>query len=623
MENMENNSIKDNKGYIVVEQNSRNQLIILYADDRACAMTGLTNEELLATDPTRVINGLEMVPVRLDDDHELWILDTAQNRMQRISKLEQMNIALEDALKAAEAANQAKSSFLSNMSHDIRTPMNAIVGMTSIGLSHIDEKSRVQDCLQKIQTASTHLMSLVNDVLDMSRIDSGRITLSEEEFSLADMVHDITIIIRPQAAQKNQSFHMEIGQIYEEQLLGDPLRLRQILVNIIGNAIKYTQTEGNIHVKISQHLEETGSPRESETDTVWLDFLCEDNGIGMSEEFLTKIFLPFERVSNTTISKIEGTGLGMAIVKNILDRMNGKIEVESEEGKGSVFRVSIPIHIASQDQKTLALPKGETVLIVEEKDDRAEQIAGFLQEGGLEPIRIKSGLDAVTWLTEAQYEDRMPCAMLLGQELPDIPILEMAAHVRQLAGQDFPIILVSEGDWAQIEYRAERVGVNAFVPCPLFKSRLFAILSDLIGNGHSDKKTHAGKKIDYSKYRVLLVEDNELNREIAIELLSLIGIQVEEAENGARAVEIFKASPEQYFDLIFMDIQMPVMNGYEATRQIRSMSRQDAKDIWIVAMTANAFVEGIRLSREAGMNEHLSKPVDVERLQEILRTRLK
>lgn len=621
MENMENNSVKDNKGYIIVEQNSENQIIVLYADKMACNMTGLTNEELLATDPTRVINGLEMVPVRLDENHELWILDTAQNRMQRISKLEQMNIALEDALKAAEAANQAKSSFLSNMSHDIRTPMNAIVGMTSIGLSHIDEKSRVQDCLQKIQTASTHLMSLVNDVLDMSRIDSGRITLSEEAFSLADMVHDITILIRPQAAQKNQSFQMEIGQIYEEQLLGDPLRLRQILVNIIGNAIKYTQAEGNIHIKISQHLEETDPAKEN--NTVWLDFLCEDNGIGMSEEFLSRIFLPFERVSNTTISKIEGTGLGMAIVKNILDRMNGKIEVDSEEGKGSVFRVSIPIHIAPQDQNALPLPEGETVLIVEEKDDHAEQIAGFLQEGGLNPICIKSGLDAVTWLTEAQYEERMPCAMLLGQELPDIPVLEMAAHVRQLAGQDFPIILVSEGDWAQIEYRAERAGINAFVPCPLFKSRLFAILSDLTDNSHSDRKTHTGTKIDYGRYRVLLVEDNELNREIAIELLSLIGIQVEQAENGARAVEIFESSPEGYFDLIFMDIQMPVMNGYEATKQIRSMSRQDAKDIWIVAMTANAFVEDIRLSREAGMNEHLSKPVDVERLQEILRTRLK
>lgn len=612
---IKNNSIRENKGYLVIEQTQDSNLQITYADERACTMTGLTKENLLAANPIQVINGLESIPVRLDDSHELWILDSAENRKQRMAELEKMNLALEDALKAAEAANEAKSSFLSNMSHDIRTPMNAIVGMTSIGLSHIDEKARVQDCLQKIQSASTHLMSLVNDVLDMSRIDSGRITLSEEQFSLADMLHDISIILRPQAIQKNQNFQIEIGRIYEENLCGDPLRLRQIMVNIIGNAIKYTQTEGDIQVHFSQHIEENN-------DIVWLDFECKDNGLGMSEEFLTRIFIPFERVSNTTISKIEGTGLGMAIVKNILDRMGGKIEVKSEEGKGSCFNVSIPIRVSPLDTKPLNLPEGQTILVVENKDDRAKQIIGFLQEGNLTPIRMENGLDAVTWLTEAQYEEHMPCAMILGQELSDIPVLEMAAHVRQLAGQDFPIILVSEGDWAQIEYRAARAGISAFVPCPLFKSRLFATLSDLIGSTKGEQASYADM-IDYSKYRILLVEDNELNREIAIELISLTGVQVEEAENGARAVEIFKSSPEGYFNLILMDIQMPVMNGYEATKEIRKLPRQDAKNIWIVAMTANAFVEDIRMSKDAGMNEHLSKPVDVERLQEILRTRLK
>lgn len=619
---IKNSSTRENKGYLVIEQAQDSNLQITYADERACTMTRLTKEELLTANPIQVINGLESIPVRLDDSHELWILDSAENRKQRMAELEKMNLALEDALKAAEAANEAKSSFLSNMSHDIRTPMNAIVGMTSIGLSHIDEKARVQDCLQKIQSASTHLMSLVNDVLDMSRIDSGRITLSEEQFSLADMLHDISIILRPQATQKNQNFQIEIGRIYEENLCGDPLRLRQIMVNIIGNAIKYTQTEGNIQVHCSQHIEKNDKPEEEKNDTVWLDFECKDNGLGMSEEFLTRIFIPFERVSNTTISKIEGTGLGMAIVKNILDRMGGKIEVESEEGKGSCFNVSIPMRVSPPDTKPLNLPEGQTILVVENKDDRAKQIIGFLQEGNLTPIRMKNGLDAVTWLTEAQYEEHMPCAMILGQELSDIPVLEMAAHVRQLAGQDFPIILVSEGDWAQIEYRAVRAGISAFVPCPLFKSRLFATLSNLSGSAKGEPAPHADM-IDYSNYRILLVEDNELNREIAIELISLTGVQVEEAENGARAVEIFKSSPEGYFNLILMDIQMPVMNGYEATKEIRKLPRKDAKNIWIVAMTANAFVEDIRMSKDAGMNEHLSKPVDVERLQEILRTRLK
>ncbi len=532
-----------------------------------------------------------------------------------IDQLTKKIAELEHALEDAREENQAKSSFLSNMSHDIRTPMNAILGMTSIALSHIDEKTRVLDCLQKIHTASEHLMSLVNDVLDMSRIASGRMALNEEPFSLADLVHDITIIVRPQAEQKNQEFQMEIGEMYEESLTGDTLRLRQILVNIIGNAVKYTPENGTVHVSFSQHID-TGAP-----DKVWLDFLCEDNGIGMSKDFLNRIFIPFERVNNTTISKIEGTGLGMSIVKNLLDRMSGKITVESEEGSGSRFYVSIPFALAQQ-QNVRILPAGQTVLLAEKIQARAEQITACLEESGIKTVHIKSGIDAVTWLTEAQYENHMPCALLLGQELIDMPALEMASHVRHLAGKDFPIIYVAEVDWAQLEYRASRAGVNAFVPCPLFKSRLLSTLSDLTRDAQNGRDDFAEKQDDYSQYRLLLVEDNELNREIATEMLSMTGIQIETAENGIQAVETFANAPEGYFDLIFMDIQMPVMNGYDAARKIRALPRNDAQTIWIVAMTANAFVEDIRLSREAGMNEHCSKPVDVERLHEILRKRL-
>ena len=296
----------------------------------------------------------------LDTLHELWILEsTSKSQYQTIlDQLQRQNAELSEALRACEEENQAKSKFLSNMSHDIRTPMNAIMGMTSIGLSHIDEKPRVLDCLQKIQTASSHLMSLVNDVLDMSRIASGRMTLSEETFSLADMVHDITIIIRPQAAQKHQFFQMEIGKIYAENLIGDPLHLRQILVNIIGNAVKYTQKEGSIYVSFAQHIE---SKQQEKQQKVWLDFVCEDNGIGMSPEFLKRIFIPFERVNNSTINKIEGTGLGMSIVKNLLERMGGEITVESTEGKGSCFHLSIPLNVASVNQDQYPLPTGQTV----------------------------------------------------------------------------------------------------------------------------------------------------------------------------------------------------------------------------------------------------------------------
>ncbi len=608
-------------GYVVFEKEGIDFGRILYADDGACELAGLKREEPDLTALLKAAESLDTDRVTLDRGHELWILNTAGSRQMRLAELERVNAALEDALKAAEEANQAKSSFLSNMSHDIRTPMNAIMGMTAIGLAHIDEKSRVQDCLQKIKTASAHLMSLVNDVLDMSRIDSGRLTLNEEVFSLADLIHDIAVIMRPQAALKNQKFHIEIGQIYEESLMGDPLRLRQILVNIIGNAVKYTLEGGEINVCFKQNL--TNGVSSEEQNTVRVDFVCTDNGIGMSREFLKRIFIPFERVNNSTISKIEGTGLGMSIVKNLVDRMGGNIDVESEEGVGSSFHVEIPLGVAPLSRNGRALPAGQTILVAESLDERAVMIMRFLKEGGLVPVQKKTGLETVTWLTEEQFEDRMPCAMLLGQKLPDMPVLELAAHVRQLAGPEFPILLVSEEDWAQIEFRAARAGVNAFVPCPLFQSRLLETLSELIARTGEGGEASSDFHTDYSSYRILLVEDIELNQEIVVEMLSVTGVQVEVADNGAKAVEMFEASPEGHFDLIFMDIQMPVMNGYEATEKIRSLSRKDAQTVWIVAMTANAFVEDIRLSREAGMNEHCSKPIDPDRLQEILRGRFK
>ena len=551
------------------------------------------------------------------ENRELDRIDNQKELENRVLRLERRIRELEGELAHAEEVNRAKSRFLSNMSHDIRTPMNAILGMTAIGLSHIDEKARVQDCLNKIQTASTHLMDLVNDVLDMSRIDSGRLALGEEDFSLADLVHEVAVIVGPQAAQKGQSMKLEIGEILAEELVGDPLRLRQIVVNIVGNAVKYTQAEGTIHLSLAQRPvgERDGERR------VWVDFQCRDNGMGMSPDFLRRIFLPFERVHNDQVSKIEGTGLGMSIVKNLVDQMGGEISVESQEGAGSLFSVSVPLPV-SRSAREPSLPQGQSVLVAEAGSDRFEQLERCLRSGGLEVLREKSGMDAVSRLTEAKYEGRMPCALLLGQELSDMAPLDLAAHVRQLAGADFPILLVSGQDWAQIEYRATRAGVSAFVPCPLFSSRLLGTLSRLIGSGGGAGDS-ADRNADYSAYRVLLVEDNELNREIAGELLGMTGVQVETAEDGKQAVEKFAASREGYYDLIFMDVQMPVMDGYQATRRIRALPRRDAASVWIVAMTANAFVEDIRRSRQAGMNEHISKPVELERLQDVLSRCLK
>lgn len=605
----------EEKGYLVTEQKKESRVI--YADETACALTGLTKKELVSSDPEKAAMGLETVRIPLDEAHTLWILETFHRKEQRAAEKERNREELQKALEAAEEANRAKSSFLSNMSHDIRTPMNAIIGMTSIGLSHIDEKVRVQDCLLKIKTASAHLMSLVNDVLDMSRIDSGRMTLNSEEFSIADLIHDITVIMRPQAVLKKQKLDFDITDIHEEHLLGDSLRLRQILVNIIGNAVKYTRDKGSIKVSFSQFRKEGGE----EADRVWLRFVCEDNGLGMSAEFLERIFVPFERVKNSTIGKIEGTGLGMSIVKNLVDSMGGEITVESEEEKGSRFTVLLPIKTAPQKNAAAVFPEGTGILVAESSEDRYAVIAGYLNDGGIETIHMTNGTDSVTWLTERLYEDNMPCAMLLGQSLSDMSVLELAAHVRQLAGHDFPIILVSEEDWARIEYSATRAGVNAFVPCPLFKSRLLDTVFGLISGGSGDN--HNGEAVDYSKYRILLVEDVEINQEIVLEMLSLTGVQAEVANNGAEAVKMFEDSPEGYYDLIFMDIQMPVMDGYEAARRIRALPRSDAENVWIAAMTANAFVEDIRLAKEAGMNEHCSKPIDPDRLQEILKNRFK
>lgn len=611
----------EEKGYLVTEQTKINRIV--YADAAACALTGVSAEELLLSDPFEVTKELEVTKIPFDSAHFLWVLDTAYNNRQRLLELERANKALEDALKAAEAANRAKSSFLSNMSHDIRTPMNAIMGMTTIGLAHIDEKVRVQDCLLKIKTASAHLMSLVNDVLDMSRIDSGRMTLNEEEFSIADLIHDIVVIMRPQAAVKNQKLEFDITDIYEENLMGDPLRLRQIIVNIIGNAVKYTQEEGSIKVSFSQYRksgEHFCQHDESCSDAVWFLFICEDNGMGMSGEFLQRIFVPFERVKNSTIGKIEGTGLGMSIVKSLVDSMGGDISVESEEGKGSKFTVRIPISAALQSKANPRLPEGGTVFVAESEDDDYLLIEGYLKSGGLKPVRALGGMDSVTWLTERLYENNMPCAMLLGKSLSDMPVLDLAAHVRQLAGSDFPIILVSEEDWTKIEYSASRAGVTAFVPCPLFKSRLLNTIADLV-NSTGTQNAGGSAAEDYSGYRILLVEDIEINQEIVKEILSVTGIQIDVADNGAEAVRKFEESSEGYYDLIFMDIQMPVMDGYEAARRIRALSRSDAEKVWIVAMTANAFVEDIRTARKAGMNEHCSKPVDPDKLCEILKNR--
>ncbi len=596
--------------YLIIKS-INNQLSVEYADDEAVKIIGndvFSNENVL---DNLSDYGLDVSIIKLNDNRELWKLENKDLKIKKEEEKSKADLDLKAALHQAEAANKAKSAFLSNMSHDIRTPMNAIIGMTAIGLSHIDEKARVQDCLLKIQNASSHLMCLINDVLDMSRIDSGRLTIAQDNFSIADLVHDVMIMMRPQAAKKNQNLKIEIGKIYCENLFGDALHLRQIMVNIIGNAVKYTLENGNISVSISQYYLSDNSKK------VWLSFKCSDTGIGMNEDFLKRIFLPFERELNSTTEKIEGTGLGMSIVKNLVDSMGGDIKVESKEGEGSVFTLHIPFLPSETVKNNPPLPTGKAVLVVEIDKERSEQIAEYLKEAQLVPLLVATGLEAITTLTQCCYEGNMPCAMLIGQEIGSMSVMDLAVHIRQSAGKELPIILVSEEDWGKIEYAANRAGINAFVPQPLFKSRLIDTLSALTTDTAA-KEEKSAVDMDFSKRRILVAEDVEINREIMNELLSATRVTVESAENGKQALDMFCESEEGYYDLIFMDIQMPVMDGYEAARQIRSQNRSDAKTVWIVAMTANAFVEDIKKSKAAGMNEHCSKPVDPNRLYEIM-----
>lgn len=574
---------------------------ITYASPEICGILGLSADDLVGKAPDAVLGGRTVSEAPLPDGQSILVLES--NTL--TDELRQVNFDLQQALQAAEAANEAKSSFLSNMSHDIRTPMNAIIGMTNIALNHSDEKRRVLDCLKKIQTASNHLLSLINDVLDMSRIDSGKATITEEEFSLADLVHDLNLLLRPQAEAKGHTLTLDVAGLLQEELIGDVLYLRQIFVNIIGNAIKYTPDGGLIQVSFSSRPGD--KPRQ-----ILLDFSCRDNGIGMSPEFLQRVFLPFERAQNTTLGKVEGTGLGMAITKSLVEQMGGVIHVESALGQGSLFTVSLPLSVGTSTENTAAL-NGKTVLVVQPGEAHAAFIRDCLTQSGAQAVILPSGTEAVTWLTQAQVEGGAPYAVLLGSAIDEAVVLDLAGHLRGQLGGEVPILLLSERDWGPMEYAAHRAGITDFIPCPLFRGRLLRALCG------SSAQTAGGEQNDFSDLHILLAEDNPLNREIALELIGDTGAHIDTAEDGQQALDAFAASSEGFYDLILMDIQMPVMDGCEATRRIRALDRSDAKAVLIAAMTANAFAEDVQKTREAGMNEHLSKPIDFKYVEELLR----
>ena len=526
---------------------------------------------------------------------------------QQIESLQEENLRLRQELSEAQSANLAKEAFLSSMSHDIRTPMNAIVGMTVLAKNHIDEKRRVADALNKIETASAHLLSLINDVLDMARINSGRMQIAEELFSLSDLLYDTLTIVRPQAEQRKHSFRFEAHSILEESLYGDALRLRQIFVNIINNAVKYTPQGGEIRVFVAEEMAQ---------DRCNLVFRCQDNGIGMTEEFLQRIFDPFERVSSATISGVEGTGLGMSIVKKLIEAMEGSIQIQSAPGAGTSVTVTVPLRFAG-DQVHAKELEGKQILIVEADAELQTLYRQYLEDAKITCTLVSSASEAISAITEAEFNSTPFACAILGRSLgAGAELFEFAAHLHQ-ADREMVLVLVSDADWPAIEYHANRSGIHAFIPVPFFRKSLLNGLA--LAMQSSAHETGSLGVPDLTGKRLLLAEDNFINREIACEILAQTNVQVDCAENGQEAVDLFHNSAPGTYTLILMDIQMPVLDGYSATRAIRSGTHPDGKRIPIWAMTANAFAEDIAKAEEAGMNGHLAKPIDIEQLMQTLR----
>ena len=529
-----------------------------------------------------------------------------------------MNQALYEAVRAAETANRAKSTFLSNMSHDIRTPMNAVIGFTTLAVSNIDNKEKVRDYLGKILSSSNHLLSLINDVLDMSRIESGKIHLEETEVSLSDMLHDLKTIISGHIYAKQLELYMDAMDVTNEDVYCDKLRLNQILLNLLSNAVKFTPAGGTVSVRLRQY---PGKAKGSEL----YEFRVKDNGIGMSQEFVQKIFSPFERERTSTVSRTQGTGLGMAITKNIVDMMGGTIEVQTEQDKGTEFIVRLPFRTQPEHHciEKISELEGLKALVVDDDFNTCDSVTKMLVKVGMRSEWTVSGKEAVLRARQSMELGDAFHAYIIDWLLPDMNGIEVTRQIRSL-DDNTPIIILTAYDWSDIETEARTAGVTAFCAKPLFMSDIRETLMAAIGQkqARAEDKILPAADLDFRGRRILLVEDNELNSEIAVEILKAYGFLVDTAENGAEAVEKIKNSTPEDYDLVLMDVQMPVMNGYEATRQIRALTDPALSGITILAMTANAFDEDRKKVLECGMDGFLSKPIIIEELIDTLQKNL-
>ena len=557
---------------------------------------------------------LNIARFRADDGTEYYV-HGFRDITQAVEREAQIQNALQDAYDAAEAANHAKSDFLQTMSHDIRTPMNGIIGMTAIAAAHIDDKERVQDSLQKITAASKHLLSLINEVLDMSKIESGKVILTEEDFNLSDLVDNMVAMIEPQVHAHDHDLTINIQDVQHELVIGDSLRVQQVFMNMMGNAIKYTPDGGKLRLGIREipcHQLKTGC----------YEFTFAENGIGMSEDYIAHIFEPFTRAEDGRVSKTQGTGLGMPIAKNIVSMMGGDIKVESKLGEGSIFTVTVYLKLQDQAEadyeKFIDLP----VLVADDDELSVASAVEMLKELGMKADGVLSGQEAVDYTVRHHVENNDYHAVILDWKMPGMDGVETARAIRREVGNDVPIIVLSAYDWTEIESEARNAGVNFFVSKPLFKSRLVRLFNEVLGIGQEKAVSYNPlqplEEMDLEGYRCLLVEDNDLNAEIATEILEETGLQVDRASDGAEAVDIMLNADDNTYDLILMDIQMPKMNGNDATRAIRAMDHDYCKKVPIIAMTANAFAEDVQAAKTAGMNEHIAKPIDLNALARVI-----
>lgn len=542
----------------------------------------------------------------------LYIDVTEQWEIQQ--KLKEQTQQLRDALAGALRAGDAKRSFLSKMSHEIRTPMNAIIGMTTIAAAHIEDQARVEDCLKKIGFSSKHLLSIINDVLDMSKIEDGKLTVNREPFYLQQVLESVTAIIFPQAAARGLEFHTSLQEATEEELMGDPVRVSQILLNLLSNAVKFTPAGGSVRLGISR-LADKGN-------YVRLRFLISDTGRGMSEAFLERLYEPFEQERTTGSENLNGTGLGMSITKNLVELLGGSISVTSHLGEGTTFTVELPFSLADAPQRAIKYPVMAQlkVLITDNDPDDGAYTALLLERFGISAKRVLSGQEAVDEIRAAHEAANEYDVCLIDWQMPAMDGLETIRQIRAIVGPDTLIIIITAYDYSQIEMEAREAGANLFLAKPLFASSLYNSLLSAAGSERivSDQAAEEAVQELLFGRKVLLAEDNDLNGEIAEELLRMAGAQVHWVKDGKAAVEWFLSPAGRVCDAILMDIQMPGMDGYQAARAIRSAPRDNAAHIPIIAMTANAFQEDVTAALEAGMNAHIAKPVDVAHLYQVL-----